>query len=69
MICRIGLASKVVGKQTEAVLDLLNEADQVWNTICGFFAGSPLMVRISFGETLSKMLYIGDTIKYIFDSL
>lgn len=44
VICRIGLASKSLGKQTETLLNLLNEADQVWNTLCGFFAGSALMV-------------------------
>lgn len=43
VICRIGLSSKTLGKQTEAINDSLSEADQAWSTICGFFAGSTLM--------------------------
>ncbi|KFM62453.1 Synergin gamma, partial [Stegodyphus mimosarum] len=43
VVRRIALASKSSSKQTAAILNLLNEADEAWNTICGFLAGSSLM--------------------------
>ncbi|XP_035223633.1 synergin gamma-like isoform X2 [Stegodyphus dumicola] len=43
VVCRIALSSKSSSKQTAPILNLLNEADEAWNTICGFLAGSALM--------------------------
>ncbi|XP_055925470.1 synergin gamma-like [Argiope bruennichi] len=47
VVRRIAAASKSAGKQTQPIVDLLNEADQIWQTICGFIAGSSLMPKES----------------------
>ncbi|CAL1288976.1 unnamed protein product [Larinioides sclopetarius] len=47
VVRRIAVASKSAGKQTQPMIDLLNEADQIWQTICGFIAGSYLMPKES----------------------
>ncbi|GFU60899.1 synergin gamma [Nephila pilipes] len=56
VVRRIAVASKSASKQTTIIIDLLNEADQAWNTICGFIAGSTLMPKEASLEFSSVVL-------------
>ncbi|XP_015911781.1 synergin gamma [Parasteatoda tepidariorum] len=54
--CRIKFTSKSYSKQSVAILDLLKEVEQIWNSICGFFAGSSLMPQDSSFDFSSSLL-------------
>lgn len=41
--CRISLASKAAGKQTDKLRLIIGEVDQAWNTLAVFLTGSSLM--------------------------
>ncbi|GFU65723.1 synergin gamma [Trichonephila clavipes] len=56
VVCRIAAASKSASKQTTQIIDLLNESDQAWQTICGFIAGSTLMPKEASLEFSSAVL-------------